>query len=107
MERIIWIQEEVDENTGVVGSGTNDDSDHVKKEKQRQEKEGDNKNNNNNNIRNRMESLAHGIILVKTKEDGRKLWTSNKAKYSLTNEVLTKELRWILHAKEDEQFVNG
>ena len=54
-----------------------------------------------------MEPHTHRVILIKTKEDGRKLWTSNKAKYSLTNEVLTKELRWILHAKEDEQFVNG
>ena len=32
----------------------------------------------NNKIRNRMESRTHGVILVKTKEDGRKSWAPNK-----------------------------
>ena len=51
-----------------------------------------------------MESRTHGIILVTMEEDGRRKWASNKAKYGLSDEVLTKELRWILHAEEDERF---
>ena len=52
-----------------------------------------------------MESRTHGIILVKTKEDGWKVWAPNNTKYDLIDEVLTKELRWILHTDEDERFV--
>ena len=62
---------------------------------------------NNNIIRNKMKSRTHGSILVKTEKDGRKLWGPNKAKYDLKDVVLTKELRWILHAEEDKRFVKG
>ena len=54
-----------------------------------------------------MKSRTHGSILVKTEKDGRKLWGPNKAKYDLKDVVLTKELRWILHAEEDKRFVKG
>ena len=81
MERGIRIQEEIDEDTGVVCSGDNNDGDHVNEEKRRQEKEGDNKNNDDNNIRNRMESLTHGIILGQTsEEDEHRVIAPNKAK---------------------------
>jgi len=76
-----------------VCSGDNDDGDHVNEEKQRQEKEGNNKHNNDQKLRNRMESRTHGIILVKTTEDGRKLWGPNKEKYDIKDKVLAKEYR--------------
>ena len=49
VERGMRFQEEVDEDTGVVCSGDNEDGDHVNEEKRRrrQENEGDNKNNKN------------------------------------------------------------
>mmetsp|Transcript_2805 Transcript_2805/g.3253 ORF Transcript_2805/g.3253 Transcript_2805/m.3253 type:complete len:142 (-) Transcript_2805:234-659(-) len=89
----------VDEDKVIDSSGTNDDGDHVNKGNQRKgiERERDTDNNNDDKIRNKMESRTHGIILVKTEEDGRKLWAPNKAKYNLKDELLTNKLKWILH----------
>ena len=104
MERGIQIQEEVDKDTGGVCSGDNNGVDHVK---QRQKKERDNDNSHDHRIRNRIESRTHDIILVKTKEDGGKLWEPNEAKYDRKDNVLAEEYRWILHAEKDERFVKG
>ena len=71
----------------------------------RKETEKQGKKVNKNRIR--MESRTHGIMLVTTEKDGRKSWASNKAKYGHKDAVMGKELRWILHAEEDERFVKG
>ena len=76
LEEEIWIQAVVEDTVSSnIGKYNHNDKD------------------NNNKIRKKMKSHTHGIILVKTKDNGRKLWGPNEAKYDCKDEVLGKEPR--------------
>ena len=47
------------------------------------------------------------LYLYKIKENGCILFAPNKAKHNLTDEVMGKKRRWILHTEEYERFFKG